>query len=139
MPGASTLFAEPVCWVLQADPLYPCSPDVPCVLYKLRTALGPLGSKPCLVIMTTELLLENHCELIVCSQVGGGTCWAGQLRIVRTRRHSLTFLFCMSLSHATEPTSAEFSTPCQAHQVLPGCFKRSQLSAAKKKKKWPPI
>lgn len=28
---------------------------------------------------------------------------------------------------------AQFSAPCRAHQVLPACFKRSQLSVAKKK------
>lgn len=52
----------------------------PCVFYKLRMAFGLLGFKPRLVIMTTELLLENYRELLVWNWVGGGTCWAGQLR-----------------------------------------------------------
>lgn len=40
----------------------------------------------------------------------------------------------MSLSHAIEPTSVEFSATGHARLVLPGCFKRSQHSIAKKKK-----
>lgn len=50
---------------------------------------------------------------------------------VKKRRHSPTFLFLMSLSHATESTRAELSAPCRAHQVLHGCLKRSQLTADK--------
>lgn len=51
---------------------------------------------------------------------------------VRTRRYSPTFLFLMSLFHATEPTSVKFSAPGHAHQLLPAGFKRAQLSVAKK-------
>lgn len=58
MPRASSLFAEPVCCVLQAYPP-PAVSMYLCVFYKLRMAFGLLGFKPRLVIMTTELLLEN--------------------------------------------------------------------------------
>lgn len=51
--------------------------------------------------------------------------------IVRTRRNSPTFLFLMSLFHAIEPTSVEFSATGHAHlDVL-----RGANTALPKKKK----
>lgn len=124
------MFAEPVCWVWQ-DHLHLM---YTWAFHKFRMACGLLGSNDLLVIMTTELLLENYCELLGCNWVGGGTCWAGQLRDSEDKE-ALPNISVSNESFSCNgaDTSADLSAPCDAHQVF-GCFKRSQLSVTTNKK-----
>lgn len=63
MSLASFQFVDPACLILQ-DHGHPVST---CGVYILTVILRQLGSNLLSVIVTTEVLLENYCKLLVCN------------------------------------------------------------------------